>query len=144
MRFIKFVIPLVLLFSIQTQAARDSVGVFYSPEKVNILINERGMNQRLHQFMDAMGWVDNHYWENETGTLKIHCAREDAKGVCVFTLKPSDVVNFKGKSAEAHFAEPSFSASPYEMTFESSMQDKFFIKVEGSEVYIWAGKKGTW
>ncbi len=143
MKFIRLLIPLVLFFSIQTQAARDSVGVFYSTEKVNVLINERGMNQRLHQFMDAMGWAENHYWENEAGTLKIHCAREDAKGVCVFTLKPSEHVVFKGKSAEAHFVENSFSAVPYEMTFESSMQDKFLIKVQGSEVYIWAGKKGT-
>jgi len=139
----KYIFILGLFFSFSAQAARDSVGVFYSSQKVNILINERGMNQRLHQFMDAMGWADNHYWANETETLKIHCAREEAKGVCVFTLKPSENVSFNTKSAEAHFVEKSFNAKPFEMAFESSMQDKFLIRVQGSEVFIWAGKKGA-
>lgn len=142
MKAIRILMVLVLTgISVIAEANRDSVGVFVSKEKMNILINERGHNQRLQQFMDAMKWGENTYWVNHDETIKIHCAREEAKAVCVFTLKPSEFVKFDGKSAQARFQENSFNAAPYEMTFASSMEDKFLIQVNGTEVHIWAAKK---
>lgn len=126
----------------QKALGRDSVAVFLNKEKMNILINERGQGLRLHQFMDSMGWGENHYWENSQATIKIHCARELDKSVCVFTLKPSELVEFQGRSAQVKFNDPSFKATHYSMAFASSMQDRFYLEVVGSEMYLWAGKKG--
>ena len=56
-------------------AARDSVAVFYKPEKTGVLLNERGSNGRIQQFMNTLGIEENIYWLNEDESINIRWSR---------------------------------------------------------------------
>ena len=133
-----------LILSTSTFAASDSIGVFHRPEKVLVLINERGSNARLQEMMNAFGIGDTLQAITADETVKISCAREESLASCTFRFLPGKDVTISGKTVQAKALMTDLkleTSESFEMYFESSMADKFLLKVENGLLTISAGKK---
>ncbi|UXR65158.1 hypothetical protein EZJ49_02710 [Bdellovibrio bacteriovorus] len=130
-----------MMTSAQVFAAADSVAVFHRAEKVGVLLNERAAYGRIQQFMDAMGAESRFRWLTADESVKIECAREDVRATCTIRFLPSEVVAIQGRSVKAFVATNDF-PQMFEMTFESSMEDRFILKAGPEGLWLWAGKRG--
>ncbi|WP_347357242.1 hypothetical protein [Bdellovibrio sp.] len=130
-----------MLAGAQAFAAADSVAVFHRAEKVGVLLNERAAYGRIHQFMDAVGADSRFRWLTADESVKIECAREDVRATCTLRFLPSEIVAIKGRSVKALVATSDF-PQPFEMTFESSMEDRFILQMGPEGLSLWAGKRG--
>lgn len=134
-------LSLLLSLSTSALAARDSVAYFYSPQKVNVLLNERGINSRIQQFMNVLGG------ENElmivTGDMKLGCARKEDRATCTFTFYPSPTIKFINKEL---FVEKSLVSLElderleFEMSFQGSMKDQLNLRLSEGQLFIFASK----
>jgi hypothetical protein len=115
---------LTLLLSPFAFSAADSVAVFHRPEKVVILVNERGSNGRIQQFMNAWNAGPELYWHSETGDFTINCGRNEAAASCTFKLLPSANVQIGAKEAEGH-AQMNPAPADVHFSFESSRENFF-------------------
>lgn len=137
---------LVGLFLLSTSAiaSRDSIAFFYTPAKVNILINERGMDSRLHDFMNHFNAGNELILESEKGDITLGCAREINKVACRFTFTPSNNVAIENKELAVLAKMSSFgimSDDSFEMSFRGSMKDNMSFTIEHGVLKIFASKK---
>lgn len=123
------------------QNARDSVGVFHRPEKVVVLVTERFGNGRLENFMNAVTADDTLFLKSQDESIHIRCGKSPKESSCTFRFHPSDSVQVGEKNVHAFL--PSATQGLYEAIFESSMGDKFILKVTEQGLEFWAGKKGS-
>ena len=135
---------LISLGSFSAVAAADSVGVFLRPEKVVVLINERGMDGRLHQFMNQMGAGSELQVLSSDGSLKIECGRKTDAVSCTFRFFPSENTEIGQRFVKSEFAAaelPQALPTSFEMTFESSREDLFVLKAGGGSLSLFAKKR---
>lgn len=132
-----------LLISSQLYAASDSVAVFHRPEKVAVLVNERGPG-RLQALMDNLGAGESLHVINNTDTVMITCGRNIEAASCTFSfLEGKDVlIESRKMSALARLEDLEIESSEaFETSFESSMEDKFAISVNEGVIHFSASKK---
>ncbi len=132
-----------LLLSSQLYAASDSVAVFHRPEKVAVLVNERG-DGRLQALMNNLGAGESLHVINNTDTVMITCGRNIEAASCTFSfLEGKDVlIEARKMSAMARLKDLEIESSEvFETSFESSMEDKFSISVKNGEIHFAASKK---
>ena len=137
---------LTLFTAVFAQASLDSVGVFHRPEKVVVLINEDYRSSRLSQLMDALGLGDSARVISQDGSVKMDCGRNAQAATCTFRFFPSDLVNIGDKNVEALVSVQDLqisSAQNYDMTFESSMQDRFVVQISEGKMHFFANKRGA-
>lgn len=137
-------LPFMLVTSSLAWANFDSIAFFYSPNKVNVLINERGTSSRLHDFMNLFTDAHELVLISENNDMKIGCARSVEKVACTFTFYPSHYVRIEDKELAA--AVPLMFLSPvvldgFEMSFRSSMKDNLQLQIRDGVVVISGSKK---
>lgn len=140
-QFFHFFILASIMWSSNSSAASDSVAVFFTSAKTSVLINERGSNSRLHDFMNALNWGNKNQWESEDKQARFVCGRNDEAASCTFTVFPSPAIRFGNRQVLAALAFDTPVQSQYEMFFESSNGDSFFLKIKDQTLFIEAKKK---
>jgi hypothetical protein len=134
----KSIIATLLVFtSVQATASQDSVGVFFSPQKTVVLINEEGAN-RLHAFMDHLAVRGELHLLNQDASIKIDCGRTADSASCTFRLLPSPTVQYGHKSVQAELAIDI--AGAFETSFESSRGDQFVLQIVDGKLRLTAQK----
>lgn len=123
-------------------AAADSVAVFHRPEKVVVLINENGTDSRLQQFMNALSADHRVFWVTRDESIKIDCARNTEKVSCTFRFTPSENVIIEEKRVWAETDAAELNKNEFQMSFESSQEDRFHLTMTPSGIQFWAGKRG--
>lgn len=134
----------LFFFSVSAMASRDSIAFFYTPAKVNILINERGVNSRLHDFMNYFKAGQELIFESENGDITLGCVRDINKVACRFTFIPSSNVAIENKELSVLADMTSFrvmTKDSFKMTFLGSMKDNMSFSIENGELRILASKK---
>lgn len=156
--FQKFITTII--FSIVSSASfaahasgLDSVGVFYKDEKVVILINEEQGAPRLQAFFNALEardllskppqTLDRYIFLSSDKTARIQCARADHAATCTFRFLPSELAQIANRRIEALIpaieifgtSAPAY-ADDFEMIFESSMKDRFKLKLSDEGLRI--------
>lgn len=142
MKYLRLTFLLMFLAFSSAQAASDSVAVFHRPEKVMVLLKEWGSAGRLQQFLDAVGAQEGWQWFSPDESVKIECARAAAEAGCNIRLLPSDSVRISGRAVHAQIHTGDFVGTSYEMSFESSREDRFHLKIDDQGLQVWAGKRG--
>lgn len=137
-------LTLMILASSFAWANQDSIAFFYSPNKVNVLINEKGTSSRLHDFMNLFTDAHELLLVSENKDMKIGCARSVEKVACTFTFYPSHYVRIDDRQLAA--AVPLLFLSPsvldnFEMNFRSSMKDNLQLHIRDGVVVISGSKK---
>ncbi len=138
----KFIFALTLMCASIVHAAADSVAVFHRPEKVVVLINENGTESRLQQFMNALSADHRVFWVTRDESIKIDCARNTDKVSCTFRFTPSDSVIIEEKRVWAETEAAELSKNEFQMSFESSQEDRFHLTMTPEGIQFWAGKRG--
>lgn len=139
-----FIILALALYSLTTLAQRDSVAFFYNHKKINVLINERGMNSRLHDFMNQFGAEGDLLLTSSDQDINLGCAREIDRVSCTFTFFPSSDVHFVDRELQVHKSLKTFGLAQenyFEMSFRSSMKDNIHLIIEDGILKITASKK---
>lgn len=139
----KFVLSF-LLFSTSVLANRDSVAFFYTTKKVNVLLNEKKVNSRISQFMDAVGAHDAVLLVSKDGDVRLGCAREEDRGTCTFTFYPSSTVLIENKELKVEKEVGDFNLPAnleFEMRFKGSMKDELNLSISNGRILIFAAKK---
>lgn len=143
MKFMSLV--LVCLVSVSAWAQRDSVGVFYRPEKTVVLVTENfHRSQRLLAMMQTLGAENRLLLISSDNSLKIDCGANLEVASCTFRFFPSEAVEIGNKNVEALINLTDLGvaqAADYEMIFESSMADRFILKIEKAQIYLYAHKR---
>ena len=133
-----------LLFSTSVLANLDSVAFFYTTKKVNVLLNEKNINSRISQFMDAVGAHDSVLLVSKDGDVRLGCAREDDRGTCTFTFYPSESVLIENKELKVNKELGDFNLPAdleFEMSFKGSMKDQLNLSISNGRILIFAAKK---
>ena len=133
---------LILPFSI-SNAAQDSVAVFHRAEKVVVLINEQNQG-RLQAFMDHVGDDTDTLIETPDQSMRLNCGRKYDAASCTFRFLPSAFVKIEEKTLHAHatLAELSLpELEHFEMTFESSREDKMTLRIQHGVLEVVASKR---
>jgi hypothetical protein len=127
-------------------AQSDSVAVFHRPEKVIIQINEGyEVTRRLINLMENLGKENNFTATSPEENIKISCGRGlEEVASCIFKFLPGKNVSIVGKKLEASIDISDLkleSVGNFELYFESSMSDKFLLKIIEGTLTISASKK---
>ncbi len=137
-------LALMILASSLVSAGQDSIAFFYSPTKVNVLINERGATSRLHDFMNLFTDTHELVLVSENNDIKIGCERSLEKVACTFTFYPSHYVRIEDKQLVAAVPLMFLSSTVvdnFEMNFRSSMKDNLKFQIRDGVVVISGSKK---
>lgn len=131
----------------------DSVGVFYKDDKVVILVNEEQGAPRLQAFFNALEardllskppqTLDRYIFLSSDQTARIQCARANHAATCTFRFLPSEFAQLANRRVEALIPAieifgthmPAY-ADDFEMVFESSMKDRFKLKLSDEGLRI--------
>lgn len=132
------------LFSTVSLAQRDSVAFFYTPKKINVLINERGQVSRLQNFMNFFNADNVLILKSQDQDIKLECAREIDRATCTFTFYPS--VNVQTVNRELHVLKDLSNfglqtSESFAMSFKGSMKDNIHLVIENGVLNITASKK---
>ena len=137
------ILTLVTFISSTAMAASDSVAVFHRPEKVVILINERGETGRLHDMMNSFNVEDSFVTQNADESIKIQCKRMTDAASCTFRFFPATGIQIQAKTlkGETALTNLNLESDDFEMSFESSREDKFSLKILDGNIIFSASKK---
>ncbi|WPU67192.1 hypothetical protein [Peredibacter starrii] len=133
-----------LVFAVSAIASSDSVAFFYNPEKVVVLINERSQTGRLNNFMNHFGNNDVLNTTSIDQKINISCARGQLGIACTFKFFPSELIQIRDRSliVQTNVAALGFpSVGAFEMSFASSMKDKFNFAVKDNGEILMTGSK---
>lgn len=153
MGWIKFIGTVVTLHLIAHSSfasfGKDSVGVFHSPDKVIILVTEKGLTSRLAQFMNLWseelnftGRSEALIWQTPQSDFTMRCFQNYDEHSCTFKLLPtSTFVDIQERAAfiELPLAQPT--RQDFEFEFMSSRNDYFVISSQNQILSIKAIKK---
>lgn len=130
---------------------KDSVGVFHRPDKVIILVTERGLTSRLAQFMNlwnpSLNITQNPeaiIWQSPDQELTIRCFKNYDEHSCTFKLLPTSTF------VEIHVAQATLVDYPlsglgtvqdFEMEFKSSRDDHFRLVSTKDKITLEATKR---
>lgn len=136
---------LMILLPFHSMAASDSVAVFYRPEKVVVVVNERGEAARLQSFMNFVDAGLSLQKETSDGSIKISCKRTIEISSCTFSFIPGEIVIIGERFASAQLLLSDLgleSAEDFSLLFESSMGDQFTLNaLSGKTIQFFAKKK---
>ncbi|AUN96743.1 hypothetical protein DOM21_18090 [Bacteriovorax stolpii] len=137
---------LALLISAPVMAASDSVGVFYRPEKVVVLVNERGEEADLQNLIRRLGAGKNSFQSiSQDKTIKVVCGKSEIEASCTFTFFPgSNVTINSNRSVEAQTTLEDLGIALVDdisVGYESSMGDKFTLEVANGNIHFLGSKK---
>lgn len=140
---------LTVLLSISSNSAfaqSDSVAVFHRPEKVIIQINEGYEGtRRLIDLLENLKQEKQFSTSSADENIKISCARgSEEVASCIFKFLPGKNVIITNKKVEATINLSDLkleSVNNLEIYFESSMKDKFQLKITDGVLSISASKK---
>lgn len=134
---------LVLISASFAQAAADSVAVFHRPEKVVVLINEQYQG-RLQGFMDHFDVQNDLDVEAIDGSVLVRCGRKVDAASCTLTFYPSKQVRVGNKTLDAAIPLIEMNlpeVENFEMSFESSREDKMTLKIQDGVLKVQASKR---
>lgn len=141
----KMLLLLTLLLSTQVMAASDSVGVFYRPEKVVVLVNERGEEADLQNLIRRLGDnKDTFQAVSDDKTIKIVCGKSIEAATCTFSFFHGENVAIGNRAVEAHTTLKDLGISLVDyisVSYESSMGDKFTLEVENGNIHFFGNKR---
>lgn len=136
-----------VLLSLNVWAGQDSVGVFYRAEKTIVFTTENlYRSQRLPAMMAAFGQDKRLLLISSDNSLKVDCGASSVSASCTFRFFPSDIVDIGNKNVEARFSLAELGitqAQDFEMSFESSMADRFILSVKDGHLYLYAHKRNS-
>ena len=121
-----------LVFAVSAIAANDSVAFFYNPEKVVVLINERSHVGHLNNLLNHFGNSDVLSTSSADQKINITCARGQLGIGCTLTFFPAQNIQIRNRALNvvtnvAALGLPN--AGAFEMSFTSSMKDRFNLAV---------------
>lgn len=134
---------IVIIGTSIAQAASDSVAVFHRPEKVIVLINEQHQG-RLQSFMDHLDVQTDLDIQSLDGSVILSCGRRPDVASCTFTFYPSDLVRVGNKAADVAVPLTEMSLPElgnFEMSFESSREDKMTLQIQEGVLKVQASKR---
>ena len=135
----------MILLPFHSLAANDSVAIFYRPEKVVVVINERGEAARLQSFMNFVDAGLSLQKETSDGSIKIACKRTIEVSSCTFSFIAGEKVTIGERFVRAQLLLSDFSlesAEDFSLSFESSMGDQFTLSaLSGKTIQFFAKKK---
>lgn len=135
----------LLLTTTPIMAASDSVGVFYRPEKVIVLVNERGEEADLQNLIRRLGeGKDTFQAISQDKTIKVVCGKSTEAASCTFSFFPGENVSIGNRAVEAHTTLKDLGISLVDdisVGYESSMGDKFTLEVENGNIHFYGNKK---
>lgn len=136
-------LTLAIFITSNVWAAADSVAVFHRPEKVIVLINERGESGRLHDMMNSMNVDSTLVTQTRDDSIKIQCSRIVDAVSCTFRFFPATGIQIKDKTLKARtlLSNLNLESENFEMLFESSREDKFVLKIIDGNINFYAAKK---
>lgn len=141
----KLTLTLMLsLFSAVSYAQLDSVAFFYTPQKINVLINERGEVSRLQNFMNFFNAGHELFLVSKDNDIKFACARDYDKATCTLTFYPSQDVQTQNRELRLVKSLENFDLDiqdSFTMSFRGSMKDNFHLVIENGVMTIFASKK---
>ena len=141
----KFLALLISLMSFSAFAQQDSVAVFYRPERVVILINERfEQGNRLNDFLDQIGAGESFDVITTDKTINISCYRGTMGSSCTFKFMPGNGIVIQDRSVTVKTTLNTLKLTdvpPFKMHFRGSMNDKFDLVItEDGGVQIFGAK----
>lgn len=144
----KSVLSFMVIFqaSLWAQAASDSVAFFFTPQKAVVLINESSGAPRLQAFMSALQAEARLEAQSQDASVRVTCNRTADQASCTFGFAPGAFTQFGNKTLDASLALKDLNlpeAGDFEMTFESSREDRFTLKIEGGQLVLKASKRGA-
>lgn len=130
-------------FAIRVQAS-DSVAVFHRPQKVVVLINERGASGRIQEMMNVLGVSEFFEIKSPDESVTGGCKRNETVATCTITFLPSEKVLIEPKKMQSTWSYEELKVSPridFEIAFESSQGDKFTLIMSKQTVQLSASKR---
>lgn len=146
---------LFLFLALPASAAWDSVAVFHRPEKVIVLINERGSlgQSRLQNWMDLFSTESStaaslQFLSNDEG-IKFTCGRQVDAASCTFRFLPSKNVVISDRHVEAVLNKtelaqaglPLKEVTDFDISFLNSNGDQFRLWIESTQQIRFSGRK---
>ena len=136
----------VVLASLGSHAAADSVAFFFTSQKAVVLVKEAGSRGRLQRFMDAFKADSQLGGQNQDNSIRISCSRNPEEASCTFGFAPGAFSQFGDRTLKARQTLPELNlpmGDDFEMTFESSRGDRFQLKLESGVLLVNASKRGA-
>ena len=138
----------------QAGTGLDSVGVFYKEDKVVVLINEDRGAPRLNSFFEALGArgllaePGRYIFVSKDDGVRIQCARGEITATCTFRFLPSSANLIADRTVESHLSSeellgtaPVATIEDFEMSFSSSMKDRFLLRLTENGLAVTGSKK---
>lgn len=137
---------LAALFISSAYAQEDSVGFFYKKDKVIVLINERvEVGTRLSDFISLVSSDDVYSVTTQDKSIAIRCGRVNIGSGCTMQFIPGKNVQIKDRSLIVNTTVQELglpNVGAFEMSFASSMKDKFKLVITNDgKVYMEGSKK---
>jgi hypothetical protein len=132
------IILLLLTIIISTHATRlDHIAFFYQDSRIVVLINEYDTDGRLVDLMNQLGTNDKYKFEQ--ADFKMSCSQNYRGAACRFTFYPSDNIAIANRTLEASIPF-NYAGEDFEIAFESSMNDKFNLRLSNDEIIMTGSK----
>lgn len=133
---------LTLAFSAPSLAASEqAVAVLYRPETVLVQINEKGVPNQLHAFLNWAGVGNSLSFTSRAGNLRIQCGRREDAASCTFRFYPGSGVRLFARGAEAELPGFTAGAEALNLRFTSSNGDSFELAGSGGVLRLKAAKR---
>ena len=129
---------LALATTISTHATGlDHIAFFYQDSRVVVLINEYDTDGRLVDLLNQL-WANKKY-KFEQADFKMSCSQNYRGAACRFTFYPSDNIAIANRTLEAGIPF-NYTGEDFEIAFESSMNDKFNLRLSYNEIIMTGSK----
>ena len=132
------------LISPEAFAGLDSAGVFHRPEKVIVLISENGEGERLQTMMNYFEVGEVMSMSSADNSITILCRRKINTASCTFSFLPGRNTVIGARTLDAAVSLYELGATiieDFDMSFESSLKDKFNMIVINGHINFYASKK---
>lgn len=148
-KFLGFTLITMTTFSAFASLGQDSVAVFHRPDKVIVLVTEKGLNSRLAQFMNSWALELNQtgrrealIWQSPNAEFTMRCFKNYDEHSCTFKLQPtSPFVNITPTAARIEFPLSASMLQDYDFEFLSSRNDYFRLSSANDVLSLQAIKK---
>ena len=117
----------------------DSVAVFLRPTKVIVLINERGSQARLQNFMSLLQAQTDFEYLSDDSSLKISCGRNETAATCTFRFLPGPLNQISSKSIETTIGSDKLNLPAdqnFQMLFNNSNGDRFSLEIANGKIHL--------
>lgn len=132
----------ISLTALQAMSQKDSVAVFHRPEKVILLINDRGSNSQLQSLISDLGSSDVFVYESPEQHIQLRCGRNAEAASCTFRFNPGPGVIISPKRVYAQISPtPKLPPLISHYTWISSQADQVIIYNNAEGDLVFEGQK---